>query len=107
MSNYPTEADLKNVLETDASKIAAKYDLANLKAEIDDLVIDNLAPVPVVQSKLCDVVRSDVVKKTVFDKLVTKVNNINTSGFVFKNKYDTDKSKFEKKFLMLVDCLKN
>ena len=28
---------------------------------------------------------------TVCDKLVTKVNNIDTTGFVLKNKYDTDK----------------
>ena len=32
------------------------------------------------------------------DKLFTKVNNINTSGFVLKTKYDSDKSDLEKKF---------
>ena len=32
-----------------------------------------------------------------YDKLVAKVNNINTSGFVLKTKYDTDKSDLEKK----------
>ena len=31
------------------------------------------------------------------DKLVAKVNNIDTSGFVLKTKYDTDKSDLEKK----------
>ena len=31
-----------------------------------------------------------------YDKLVTKVNNIDTSVFVFKTKYDTDKSDLEK-----------
>ena len=36
-------------------------------------------------------------KKIVYDKLVTKVNNIDTSGFVLKIKYDTDKSDLEKK----------
>ena len=30
--------------------------------------------------------------KTVYDKLVGKVNNIDASGFVLKTKYDTDKS---------------
>ena len=30
-----------------------------------------------------------------FDKLVTKVNNIDTSGFVLKTKYETDKSDLE------------
>ena len=31
------------------------------------------------------------------DKLVAKVNNIDTSGFVLKTKYDADKSDLEKK----------
>ena len=48
--------------------------------------------VPVDLSKL-----SDVVKKNVYDKLVTKVNNIDTSRFVLKSKYDTDKSDLENK----------
>ena len=52
-------------------------------------------PVPVDLSKLSDVVKNDVVKKGVYDKLVTKVNSINTARFVLKTKYDTDKSKLE------------
>ena len=31
-----------------------------------------------------------------YDKLVAKVNKIDTSGFVLKTKYDTDKSDLEK-----------
>ena len=49
-------------------------------------------PVPVDLSKLSDVVKNDVVKKTVYDKLVAKVNSIDTSRFVLKTKYDTDKT---------------
>ena len=48
-------------------------------------------------SKLSDVVKNDVVKKTVYDKLVAKVNNIDTSDFVLKTKYNTDKTELEKK----------
>ena len=40
-------------------------------------------------SKLSDVVKNDVVKKTVYDKLVPKADNIYTSGFVLKTKYNT------------------
>ena len=54
-------------------------------------------PVPVDLSKLSDAVKNDAVKKTVYGKLVAKVNNINTSDFVLKNKYDTNKSQLEKK----------
>ena len=42
-------------------------------------------------------VKNDVVKKTVYNKLVAKVNNIGTSRFVLKTKYDTDKSELENK----------
>ena len=47
--------------------------------------------------KLSDVVKNDVVKKTVYDQLVAKVNNINPSDFVLKTKYQTDKTKLQKK----------
>ena len=49
--------------------------------------MEKLAPVPVDLSKLSDVDKNDVVKKTVYDKLVAKVDNINTSAFVLKTKY--------------------
>ena len=48
-------------------------------------------------SKLSDVVKNDVVKKAVSDKLVAKTNNIGTSDFVLKSKYQTDKTELEKK----------
>ena len=35
--------------------------------------------------------KNDVVQKTVYDKLVAKVNNIDTSDFVLKAKYQTEK----------------
>ena len=41
LSNYATKADLKNETGIDTSKLAAKSDLANLKAELDKLDIDN------------------------------------------------------------------
>ena len=52
------------------------------------------SPVPVNLSKLSDVVKNDV-KKAVYDKLVAKVNSIDTSRFVLKTKYDLDKSELE------------
>ena len=54
-------------------------------------------PIPIDLSKLSDVEKNDVVKKTVYNKLVTKVNNIDVSGFVLKTKYDTGKSDLVKK----------
>ena len=97
LPNYATKTDLKNVTDVDTSSFALKTNLANLKAEVDKLDIDKLAPVPVDLSKLSDVVKNDVVKKTVYDKLVAKVNNIDTSDFVLKTKYQTDKTEIENK----------
>ena len=55
-------------------------------------------PVPVDLGKLSDAVKNDVVKRNVYDKLVAKVDNIDTSEFVLKTKYDTDKSELENNF---------
>ena len=45
--NYATKTDLKNATGIGTSKLAAKSDLASLKAEVDNLDIDKLIPVPV------------------------------------------------------------
>ena len=44
-----------------------------------------------------------LLKKTVYDKLVAKVNNIDTSDFVLKTKYSTDKAELEKKIPNVTD----
>ena len=84
LSNYATKADIKNISHVDTSSFALKSNLANLKTEVDKLDIDKIVPVPVDLSKLSGVAKNDVFKKDVYDKLVTKVNNIDTSGFVLK-----------------------
>ena len=95
LSNYATKADIKNISHVDTSSFALKTNLANLKTEVDKLDIDKLVPAPVDLSKLSDVVKHDVVKKDLHDKLVAKVDIIDASGFVLKTKYDTDKSELE------------
>ena len=97
LSNYATKADIKNISHVYTSRFALKTNLANLKTEFDKLDIDKLVPVPVDLCKLSDVVKNDVVKKDVYNKLVAKVNDIDTSGFVLKTKYDTDKSELGNK----------
>ena len=64
LSNYATKTDLRNVTHVDTSSFALKTNLANLKTEVDKLDIDELAPVPVDLSKLNDLVKDDVVKKS-------------------------------------------
>ena len=47
-----------------------------------------------------------MLKKTVYNKLVAKLNNIDTSEFVLKTKYQTDKSELEKKIPDVTDLAK-
>ena len=97
LSNHATKSDIKNIIHADTSSFALRTNFASLKTEFDKLDIDKLVPVPVDLSKLCDVVKNDVVKKTKYDELVAKVDNIDTIGFVLRTKYDTDKSELENK----------
>ena len=90
---------MRNITHIDTSNFALKTNLASLKIEADKLDIDKLAPVPVDLSKLSDVVKSDVVTKVVYDELAASVNNMDTSDFVLKSKYQTDKAELEKKIL--------
>ena len=69
LSKYATKTDIKNISHVDASSFALKTNLANLKTEVDKLDIDKLAPVPVDLSKLSDVVKNDVVKLCMINKL--------------------------------------
>ena len=64
-----------------AGSFALKPNLANLQTEVDKLDIDKLTPVPNDLANLSNVVKNYVVKKTEYDKLVAKVNNIDTTGF--------------------------
>ena len=98
LSNYATKTVLKNGTHVDNSNFAVKTSLANLKTEVDKLDVNKLVPIFVDLSKLTNVVKNDVFKETVYDKLAEKVNNIDTVGdFVLKTKYQTDKTEIEKK----------
>ena len=55
---------------------AEKSDLASLKSEIDKLDIRKLETTPADLSKLSNVVKTEAIKKTVYDELVKKVNAI-------------------------------
>ena len=65
LSSYETKTGLKIVTHVDVSSFALKSNLASLKTEVEKLDIDKLVPVPTELSKLSDVVKNGVVKKTV------------------------------------------
>ena len=57
-------------------------------------------------NKLSDIVKNDVVKKDVCDKLVAEVDNIDTGDFALKTKHDTDKTELENKIPDLSNLVK-
>ena len=59
--------------------------------------IDKLVPIPTDLSKLSNAVKNDAVKKTDYNKLVTKVDNIDTSGLAKKTDYNTKITEIEGK----------
>ena len=97
LSNHATKANLKNATRIDRSKLAAKFDLASLKAEvdkiyldklknvptnlsnlkskIDKLNIDKLAPVLDDLSKLSNIIKNDVVKETEYNAKMKHIEN--------------------------------
>ena len=86
LSNYATKVDLKNATGANTSKFAEVVDLASLKSEFNKLEIptvlnslkskadkshvNKLVTVHVDISKLSDVIKNDIVKKTEYDDLV-------------------------------------
>ena len=95
LPNYATKADLKNATGCDTFKCAKKVDLtslksnvdkldidklknvptnfSNLRRKVDKLDVDKLVPVPVDLSKLSGIVKTDAVKKDVYN---AKIKNI-------------------------------
>ena len=112
--NHATKADVKKETGADTSHFAKNTDLANLNFDVDKLDSDKLKNVPtnlnnlkskvdrlgtgklenipVDFSKLSNGVKNDVVKRTGYNELVKKVNNITTTdtkNLVKKAHYNT------------------
>ena len=73
-----------------------------MKSKVDKLDVDKLAPVPTDLSKLSDVVKNDVVKKTECDKLIKKVNAIQTTDLVKKPTITQKLMKLKRKLLVMI-----
>ena len=87
ISMYSTHNEGKSV-------VAERF--IKIKSEVDKLDIDKLVSLPNDKS-LSNVVKNDLVKKTEYDKLVGKIENIDIANFILKTKYEKDGSDFEDK----------
>ena len=75
LSNYATKTDIKNISHVDTWSFALKTNLANLKIEVDKIDTDKLAPVHVDLSKLSNVAKNDIVKKTDYNVKVADIED--------------------------------
>ena len=111
LANYATKDDVKNITHVDVSSYATKTNLAALKSEVDKIDTDKLKAVLTDLSKLSNVVKNDVVKKTDYNTKVTSIEDqiagatkntvdnladitklkaVDTSNFVLKTKISAD-----------------
>ena len=109
MSNYATKKELDHATGVDTSDLAAKRDLATLKAKVEKLRINKLLMFrilwltpPVDLKKLSDVVDNEVVKNTKINTLKTKVNSLekevpDATALIHINYYNTDKQNVNEK----------
>ena len=72
------------------SSYANKTNLAALKTEVDKIDTYKLKTVPNDLTKFSNVVKNDVVKKTDYNTLKSKVDGIDASKYVVRTKYETD-----------------
>ena len=75
LSNYATKRDIKNITYVDNSSFALKSNLSKLKTEVDKLDIVKLVPVPNDLSKLSNVLKNEVVKKTEYDAKIKSMED--------------------------------
>ena len=90
LSNYATKKYIKDITHIDASGFASKTNLAALETEVYKIDTDKLKTVPDDLAKLTNVVKNDVVKKTDYNALNSKVDGIDVSKYVGRTKYETD-----------------
>ena len=89
LSNYAMKNDIRDITHIDASGFASKTNLAALKTEVDKIDTDKLKTLPNDLAKLSNV-KNDVVKKTDYNTLKSKVDGIEVSKYVGGTKYETD-----------------
>ena len=124
LSSYATKKELTETIGVDTSNFATKSNFIALKAEVDKLDInklvnvlsslnnsktkvdhldvDKVKTVPIELKKSSDVVSEEVFKDTKFNKLNTKINNLenkisDTNTLININQYNTDKKSLKKK----------
>ena len=72
LANYTTKSDFKDETVGNTSRLAKGVDLAAWKSNVDRPIIGKLGINPVVLSNFSEVIKSEVLKNTVFHEFVSK-----------------------------------
>ena len=90
LEGVTAKKDLEGIKHVDASSFALKTNLSALKAEVDKLDIPKLGTLPTDVAKLTNKVANDLVEKTDFKSLKTKVDNNDTENGNLETKVDNN-----------------
>ena len=80
LEGVATKKDLEGITHVNTSSFALKTNLSALKTEVDTLDIPKLGTLPTDVAKLTNKVANDLVEKTDFNALKTKVDNNETEN---------------------------
>ena len=80
LDGVATKKDLEDITQVDTNSFALKTNLSALKTEVDKLDIPKLGTLPTDVAKLSNKVTNDLVEKTDFNSLKTKVENNETDN---------------------------
>ena len=80
LEEVATKKELEGITHADTSSFDLKTNLSALKTEADKLDIPNLGILPTDVAKLTNKVANDLVEKTDFNNLKTKVDNNETDN---------------------------
>ena len=80
LEGVATIKDLESIIHVDTSNFALKSNLSALKIEFDKSDIPTLGTVPTDVAKLTNKIANDLVEKTDFNSLKTKVNENETDN---------------------------
>ena len=90
LEGVATKKDIQGITHVDTSSFALKTNLSALKTEFDNLDIPKLGTLPTDVAKLSNKVANDLIEKTDFNSLKTKVNENETDHDNLETKVDNN-----------------
>ena len=90
LEGVATKKDLEGITHVDTGSFALRINLSVLKTEVDKLDIPKLGTLPPDVAKLTNKVANDLVEKTDFNSLKTKVDNNETGNESLETKVDNN-----------------